>query len=93
MSENEKQDVTLEVSTKKAKKTPKAKKKEQTFSVVTWFKEVRAEAFKVVWPSRQELAKMTFTVIVTSLLFGVLIAGMDTVFMYGVDFLIRVLRG
>jgi len=46
-----------------------------------WFQakyaEYRAEFKKIVWPSRQELAKQTMTVIVVSLIFGAYIAALD----------------
>ena len=40
----------------------------------------RAEAKKIIWPNRETLKKNTVTVIVTSLIMGVVIFGMDTVY-------------
>lgn len=52
------------------------------------FKEVAAEFNKVVWPNNRELTKMTITVIITSLLFGVVITGFDVVFSFVVGILV-----
>ena len=57
--------------------------------ITTWFKEVRAEFTKIIWPNRKELFKMTITVIVTSLIFGVLITGFDAVFGFIVGLLVE----
>ena len=77
---NEKPSVTAN-SQAPARKTKSAKKAKPSKSKLgTWLKEIKAEFNKIIWPNRKELLKMTFTVVVTSLFFGVLIAGMDTVF-------------
>ena len=45
----------------------------------SFLKDVKAEFKKVVWPSRKDAKSKTVTVIVTSLIFGLIIFGMDTV--------------
>ena len=40
----------------------------------------KAESKKIIWPNRETIKKNTVTVIVTSLIFGVIIFGMDTVY-------------
>ena len=45
----------------------------------SFLKDVKAEFKKVVWPSRKDARSKTVTVIVTSLIFGLIIFGMDTV--------------
>ena len=45
----------------------------------SWFKGMKAEFKKIVWPSRKEVGKNTVTVIVTSLIIGAVIFCMDTV--------------
>ncbi|MCD8037089.1 MAG: preprotein translocase subunit SecE [Clostridiales bacterium] len=40
----------------------------------------RAEAKKIIWPNRETIRKNTITVIITSLLVGAIIFGMDTVY-------------
>ncbi len=55
------------------------------------FAEYKAEFKKIVWPGRPEIAKKTFTVIVTSLILGVLIFCMDSVFSAGYSAIIGLL--
>ncbi len=45
----------------------------------SFLKDVKAEFKKVIWPSRKDAKSKTVTVIVTSLIFGLIIFGMDTV--------------
>ena len=44
------------------------------------FADVKAEFKKIIWPGKAELRKKTGTVIVTSLVMGVIIFAMDTVY-------------
>lgn len=66
----------------KAEKTPvkKAAKKEEKNARSGGFADYKAEFKKIIWPNRAELKKKTGTVIVTSLLMGLIIFCMDTVF-------------
>lgn len=41
--------------------------------IVRFFKDVRAELKKVIWPSRQQLVNNTLTVLLTCLVIGALI--------------------
>jgi len=47
--------------------------------------EFKGEFGKIIWPSRKDLTRETMTVIITSLLFGAVICGLDAVlsFVYG----------
>lgn len=45
-----------------------------------YFKDVRSELRKVVWPSRPELIASTIIVIVTVLFFSLYIGGLDSLF-------------
>lgn len=47
------------------------------------FADYKAEFKKIVWPDRADMVKRTATVIVTSLIVGVIIFCMDTVFSAG----------
>lgn len=61
-----------------AENTQKAKKPEKTkFSLSEIYKVHTAEFKRVVWPSRQEVIKQTITVIVISLIIGLIIWGLD----------------
>lgn len=48
--------------------------------VVRFFKGVRSEFKKIVWPSFDVLMKQTGTVLVVSLIIGALVAGIDWIF-------------
>jgi preprotein translocase subunit SecE len=56
---------------------------------VIFLKEVKAELMKVVWPTRQEVIKLTIVVIAVSILFGLYIGGLDLVFTQLTNFLIK----
>ena len=66
-----------EKNVQKEKKDPKkeAKKKDRG----RWFREMRSELKKVVWPTPQKVAKNTGTVIAYSAVFGVCIWALDGV--------------
>ncbi|MFV0314143.1 MAG: preprotein translocase subunit SecE [Anaerotignum sp.] len=66
-------------------------KKEKKHSDRDGFVEYKAEFKKIIWPSRPEIGKKTFTVIVTSLIVGGIIFGMDSVFSAGYSAIIGLL--
>ena len=74
--------------TKEQKKLPK-KNDKPTFSET--IADYKAEFKKIVWPTKQELAKKTVTVILTSLLVGVIITCMDMVYSGGYDCILNLL--
>jgi preprotein translocase subunit SecE len=45
-----------------------------------FLRETRDELKKVVWPTRQEVTRLTLVVIVVSLLVGMLLGGLDFLF-------------
>jgi preprotein translocase subunit SecE len=55
---------------------------------VTYLKEVREELGKVTWPTRKEVVKMTFTVLVVSAFIAVFIGSLDFVL---TNFIARIL--
>ena len=62
-------------------KTEKAPKK-------SWFKGLKAEFKKVIWPDRKTLATETTAVVAVSSAVGIIIAVLDLVIQYGLNFLI-----
>ncbi len=60
----------------------KAKKK-------NWFKGLKAEFKKIIWPDKKTLVKQTAAVITCSVLLGAIIAVVDALIQYGIDFLVR----
>ena len=49
---------------------------------------IKAEFKKIIWPDKQTAAKRTVAVVVISVILGVIIAILDFIFKYGIDFLI-----
>ena len=60
----------------------KAKKK-------SWFKGLKAEFKKIIWPDKKTLVKQTVAVITCSVILGAIIAVVDALIQYGIDFLVR----
>ena len=53
----------------------------------SWFTGLKAEFNKIIWPDKQSLARQTTAVVVVSVVLGLIIALLDFVIQYGVDFL------
>jgi preprotein translocase subunit SecE len=66
-----------------ANNTEKAPKK-------SWFKGLKAEFKKIVWPDKESLAKQSLAVIVISVILGLVIAVLDLGIKYGVDTFINI---
>lgn len=62
---------------KEQKKLAKKKNKKQRRSPGRFFKDVWGEVKKVTWPTRQDLFKTTFAVIVFVAIFAVIVGLMD----------------
>ena len=54
----------------------------------SWFKGLKAEFKKIIWPDKDSLVKQSAAVVVITIVLGTVIALMDTVIKYGVDFII-----
>ena len=65
-------------SVKTAENTPKK----------SWFKGLKAEFKKIIWPDRKTLATQTPAVVVVSIALGIIIAALDFVIQSGLNFLI-----
>lgn len=52
-----------------------------------FFKGVKAEYKKIIWPKKEDLIKQTIAVITVSLILGLLIVSMDWLIRNGIDFL------
>lgn len=52
------------------------------------FSQIKAEFKKIIWPDKSSVAKQTTAVVVISVILGVIIAILDFIFKYGIDFLI-----
>ena len=65
-----------------AEKKEKAKK-------TSWLKGLKAEFKKIIWPYKKTLAKQTVAVTACSIVLGAIIAVVDVIVKYGVDFLVK----
>ena len=54
----------------------------------SWFKGLKAEYKKIIWPDKESLVKQSAAVVVITIVLGTVIALLDTVIKYGVDFII-----
>ena len=80
-------ETTEEAKTSKEKKSKKDKKEKTKKK--SWFKGLKAEFKKITWPDRKKLVKQTLAVIACSVLLGAIIAIVDALIQYGIDFLVR----
>ena len=55
----------------------------------SWFKGLKAEFKNIIWPNKKTLVKETVAVIVCSVLLGGIIAVVDALIKYGIDFIAR----
>lgn len=55
----------------------------------SWFKGLKAEFGKVIWPDKNALAKQTTAVVVVSVCLGAIITIIDAIMTYGIDLLVR----
>ena len=53
---------------------------EKNFSLINFFREVKAEFKQITWPSKQETKKNLIAVIVFTVIFILVIGGMDLIF-------------
>lgn len=65
------------MSAKSNVKTEKAVKKN---SLVSFFREVKAEVKRITWPSKDETKKALIAVIIFTLIYIVLVGGLDFIF-------------
>ena len=54
----------------------------------SWFTGLMAEFSKIAWPERKSVGRQTVAVIAVSVVLGLIIALMDWVIQYGVNFLV-----
>ena len=54
-----------------------------------WFREMRSELKKVVWPTFAKVRQNTFIVIIYVLIVGLVIWGLDMLFTWGMSFFIN----
>ncbi len=65
------------------------KEKEITTQKSDWLSGLKAEFRKIIWPTKEQLAKETTAVVIVSVILGLIIALLDFIIQYGVDFLVN----
>lgn len=55
----------------------------------SWFKGLKAEFKKIVWPNRETLTKETAAVLFISVLLGVVISVLDLIIKTGLGFIVK----
>ena len=73
---------------KKDKKDKKEKKPGFFSRVGKWFRDLKSECKKIVWPTRKQTANNSMVVIATILVIGVFIWILDAIFNLGITTLI-----
>ncbi len=66
-----------------------AKSKKSAGRITKYFKEVKSEMKKVVWPSKKQVIKNTLIVIAAVVLIGVVIWALDLLFSFGLNTFIK----
>ena len=61
----------------------------ETTQTKRWFKGLKAEFKKIIWPDKKSLAKQTTAVVAVSVLLGAVIAVIDASLRYGIDWLVK----
>ena len=64
--------------------TVKTKKQKKS-----WFKGLKAEFKKIVWPDQKSLTKETPAVVSVSVVVGVIISVVDLIARFGIEFLVK----
>ena len=63
-----------------AKNNAKTEKVAKSNGVIGFFREVKAEVKKITWPSKDETKKAFIAVVVFTLLYTILVGGLDSIF-------------
>jgi preprotein translocase subunit SecE len=54
----------------------------------SWFQELKAEFGKIVWPTKEKLARQSTVVIIAAVILGFIIAGVDWLLQIGLSFIV-----
>ena len=85
-----KKEQTASTNDKKQKNSGKEKKPGFFSRIGKWFRDLKSECKKIVWPTRKQTMKNTAIVIATVLVVGVFIWVLDAIFNLGITTLIQV---
>ena len=76
------EDTTVKTTEKSEKSQEKAKAPKKN-----WFKGLKAEFSKIIWPDKNDLLKQSAAVLCISIVVGLIITFLDTLIQYGINFL------
>ena len=62
--------------------------KSETAPKKSWFKGLKAEFHKIIWPDKESVAKQTIAVVIVSVILCVIIAFLDAVIGLGLSFIL-----
>lgn len=55
----------------------------------SWYKGLKTEFNKIIWPDKKSLGRQTTAVVAISIVLGLIISLLDAIIKYGVDFLVK----
>lgn len=55
----------------------------------SWYKGLKAEFNKIIWPDKKSLGRQTTAVVAISIILGLIISLLDALIKYGVEFLVK----
>lgn len=55
----------------------------------SWFTGLKAEFRKIIWPTKSSLIRQTVAVLVSTIVLGLIIAGVDYLVQCGIDILVN----
>ena len=55
----------------------------------SWFTGLKAEFRKIIWPTKDSLIRQTVAVVVSTIILGLIIAGIDYLVQCGIDILVN----
>lgn len=65
------------------------KEKEIVTQQSGWITGLKAEFRKIIWPAKEQLVRETTAVVIVSVVLGLVIALLDFIIQYGIDFLVN----
>jgi len=77
------------VKKENAKKAAKADKTKRGSKIFKFFRELKAEWKKIVWPSRKQVANNTLVVLTAMMVTGLFIWGIDSLFKVVFDLVLK----
>ena len=66
-----------------------AKKSNKPAAKTSWFKGLKGQFKSISWPSAETVGKQTTTVVIATVILGVLITVVDILFRFGLGFLVK----